>query len=423
MSDAAPAGAPGDEGSVTVFSGPVRRFLIGRFSAAAAFQIQGVAVGWYIYALTNSPLDLGFVGLAMFLPAASLALVAGQVIDRVPRRRVLLAAWTIQAACAGTIGMLALSGRGGAEFIFLLIACFGAARSFDQPAQASLLPSLVPVAVFPRVTPANSLVNQFAVIIGPALGGLLYIFGAPVAFFGAVGMYVLGLGAIFSLPKSQPRAAEPLSWTSFLGGVNFIRRAEAVRGAITLDMFGVFFGGATALLPIFARDILHIGPVGLGLLRSAPALGALVAGLYLARHPLERHVGRRMLIAVAIFGAATMVFGLSHWVPLSVAALIAVGAADVISVVVRSTLVQTATPDAIRGRVSAVNSLFVGTSNQLGEFESGVTADWFGAVGSVALGATATLLVVAVAWYRYPALRQMDRFLVAPAEGDRRQNN
>jgi MFS family permease len=191
-----------------------------------------------------------------------------------------------------------------------------------------------------------------------------------------------------------------------------------VRGAITLDMFGVFFGGATALLPIFARDILMIGPIGLGLLRSTPAIGALAAGLYLARHPMERHVGRRMFLAVMVYGAATIAFGLSHWLPLSVAALVIIGASDVVSVVVRSTLVQTATPDVIRGRVSSVNSLFVGTSNQLGEFESGVTADWFGAVGSVVLGGAATLLVVAVAIYRFPALRRMDRFIMAPAEGD-----
>jgi MFS family permease len=430
MSDDAPAEAQrepnqSDEPPIRIFTGPVRRFLVARFCVAAAFQIQGVAVGWYIYALTGSPLDLGLVGLVMFLPAASLALIAGQLIDRYSRRRVLLAAWTLQASSACGIALLALFGLGRVDLIYALIACFGAGRAFDQPAQAALLPSLVPVAIFPRVTPATSLVNQFAVIIGPALGGLLFAAGAslfdagaPVAFFGTVFMYLIGLGAMFSLPHVPARPGQPLSWYSLLGGVRFIRRTEAVRGAITLDMFGVFFGGATALLPIFARDILMIGPVGLGLLRSAPALGALVAGLYLARHPLERHVGRRMFAAVIVYGAATIAFGLSHWLVPSVAALILIGAADVVSVVVRSTLVQTATPDAIRGRVSAVNSLFVGTSNQLGEFESGVTADWFGAVGSVVLGGAATLLVVAIASRRFPALRRMDRFIMAPVEAD-----
>jgi MFS family permease len=264
------------------------------------------------------------------------------------------------------------------------------------------------------VTPANSLMNQSAVVIGPTLGGLLFIFGAPVAFLGTMTMLAIGIAAVSSLPRTPPRPAQPLSWESFLGGISFIRRAETVRGAIMLDMFGVLFGGgATTLLPIFARDIFAIGPVGLGLMRSAPAIGALASGLFLARHPLERHVGRRMLGAVAVFGVATIVFGLSHWLILSFAALIGLGAADVVSVVVRSTLVQTATPDNIRGRVSAVNSLFVGTSNQLGAFESGLMAEWFGAVGAVALGGVATLLVVVAASRYFPALRRMDRFIMA----------
>lgn len=412
MNENAPAEAP-DEPPGRIFTGPVRRFMLARFCVAVAFQIQGVAVGWYIYGLTNSPLQLGFVGLAMFLPTVSLALVAGQVIDRFPRRRVLLVAWTLQAATGTGLALLALLGTGRVDLVFVLIAIFGACRAFEQPAQSSFLPSLVPVAVFARITPANSLVNQFAVVIGPTLGGLLFVFGAPVAFFGAVAMIGIGLIAIFSLPRTPPRPAAPLSLQSFLGGIHFIRRAEAVRGAITLDMFGVFFGGATALLPIFARDIFAVGPVGLGFLRSAPAIGALIAGACLALVPLKRRVGRTMLIAVTVFGAATIVFGLSRSLPLTFLALMTIGAADVISVVVRSTLVQTATPDAIRGRVSAVNSLFVGTSNQLGEFESGVTAYWFGAEGSVVLGGAMTLLVVAVASQRFPALRRMDRFIMA----------
>jgi MFS family permease len=418
MSDPAPDKGQGESESQStqparVFTGPVRLYLLARFSGSAAFQIQGVAVGWYIYQITNSPLQLGLVGLAMFLPTMSLALVAGQVIDRFQRRRVLLVSWSVQACASASIGLLALFGASNVFWVYALIACIGAGRSFEQPAQAALLPSLVPVALFPRVTPAGSLANQFAVIIGPALGGLLFIFGAPVAFFGAVTMLAIGLTAVFLLPSQPPRPAQPLSWRSFLGGVHFIREAEAVRGAITLDMFGVFFGGATALLPIFARDILAIGPVGLGLLRSTPALGALVTGLYLARHPLEHKVGHKMFAAVTVYGAATILFGLSHWIWLTVVALIAIGAADVVSVVVRSTLVQTATPDDIRGRVSAVNSLFVGTSNQLGEFESGVTADWFGAVGSVVIGGTATLIVAAVGLWMFPALRRMDRFIMA----------
>jgi MFS family permease len=412
--DAGPAGLKGFFAADSIYTSAVRRYLVARFAAAAAFQIQGVAVGWYIYDLTNSPLELGLVGLAMFLPTAGLALFAGQAIDHFPRRYVLLAAWSVQAIAAFIIGILAVVGLGRIDLIFILIMIFGAGRAFEQPAQAALLPSLVPPEIFPRVVPASSFFNQFAVVLGPALGGLLYIFGAPVAFFGSVAMTFVALAAVFSLPKAPPRAAQPLSWKSFMSGVSFIRHVEAVRGAITLDMFGVFFGGATALLPIFARDILMVGPVGLGLLRSAPAIGAMSAGLWLTRHPLERHVGNRMLIAVAVFGAATIVFGLSQSLPLTIAALIATGAADCVSVVVRNTLVQTATPDAIRGRVSAVNSLFVGTSNQLGEFESGVTAQWFGAVGSVMIGGTATILVVAAAAGLFPALRKMDRYVIAP---------
>ena len=419
MSDDAPAAAQRATetqgiGSVGIFTGPVRRYLLARFSVAAAFQIQSVAVGWYIYALTDSALDLGFVGLAMFLPQAGLALIAGQVIDRFERRRVLLTAWTLQAGASGVIALLALLDLHRVDLIYLLISCFGAGRAFEQPAQATMLPSLVPVPLLPRVTPANSLMNQSAVVIGPTLGGLLFIFGAPVAFLGTMTMLAIGIAAVSSLPRTPRRPAQPLSWESFLGGISFIRRAETVRGAVLLDMFGVLFGGgATTLLPIFARDIFAIGPVGLGLMRSAPAIGALASGLFLARHPLERHVGRRMFGAVAVFGVATIVFGLSHWLILSFAALIALGAADVVSVVVRSTLVQTATPDNIRGRVSAVNSLFVGTSNQLGAFESGLMAEWFGAVGAVALGGVVTLLVVVAASRTFPALRRMDRFIMA----------
>ena len=425
MSDDAPPEARQDDRSkdaadrASVFTWPVRCYLAARFSVAAAFQIQGVAVGWYIYTLTDSALDLGLVGLAMFLPQAALALVAGHIIDRFSRRHVLLAAWSVQAAAGTTIALLALFDLGRIDVIYVLISVFGAGRAFEQPAQAAILPTLVPVSLFARVTPVNSLVNQIAVILGPALGGLLLVPGTSVAFFGTVVMLLIGMGAMYALPPSPPRPAAPLSLQSFLGGIDFIRRAEAVRGAILLDMFGVLLGGgATTLLPIFARDMFEIGPWGFGFMRSAPAIGALVAGLYLARHPLEHRIGKRMFAAVAVFGTATIVFGLSPWLPLSFLALIAMGAADIVSVVVRSTLVQTATPDAIRGRVSAVNSLFVGTSNQLGAFEAGLTAEWFGAVGAVLLGGSLTLLVVAIASRRFPALRRMDRFIMAPAEAD-----
>jgi hypothetical protein len=264
----------------------------------------------------------------------------------------------------------------------------------------------------------SSLASQVAVVTGPSAGGLLYLLGTGVPFLVVATLLAAALVAVALLPAPHAGAAgAPLSWAGLLDGIRFIQRHAAVRGAISLDLFGVLFGGATALLPIFARDILAIGPAGLGLLRSAPAVGAMATAFLLARRPLSRHVGRRMLAAVAIFGAATVVFGLSRSLVLSLGALVAIGAADMVSVIVRSTLVQTATPDAIRGRVSAVNTVFIGTSNQLGEFESGVTAAWFGPVASVVLGGAMTLLVAALWAYRVPALRRMDRFETAARTG------
>jgi hypothetical protein len=279
----------------------------------------------------------------------------------------------------------------------------------------SWLPTLVPARIFPRSAAQNSLTAQSAVILGPALGGFLYLAGPAVPLFCAALLQAGALVAARRLPPQRRAGAEPLSWYGLLGGVRFIWRTETVRGAISLDLFCVLFGGATALLPIFARDILGVGPAGLGLLRSAPAVGALMTGLVLTRRPPQRHVGGRMMIAVAIYGAATLVFGLSRNLTLSLAALAAIGAADMLSVVIRSTLMQVVAPNAIRGRVTAVGSLFTGASNQLGQFESGVTAAWFGPVGSVVLGGAATLAIVALWAKRFPALRRLDRLV--PPEG------
>lgn len=420
MSDDAPP-ADGREGGGATERLPaaVHRYLVSRFCVMAALQIQAVAVGWYVYDLTNSALDLGFIGLAQFLPNASLCLVAGQVIDHFPRRRVTLAGQSIECLCSSLLALLAFIGTRRVELVFLLIACYGAARAFETTASATLLPALVSRTAFPRAVALSSLASQSAVIAGPSVGGLLYLLGTPVPFFAVATLLLIAFFAILSLPESAAtRSGEPVSWHSVLGGIRFFRDNEAMRGVFTLDVFGVLFGGATALLPIFARDILTIGPAGLGLLRSAPAIGALVIGLVLARRPMERHVGRRMLFAVAVYAVATIVFGLSRWPVLSFAALAIVGAADMVSVVIRKTLIQTATPDRIRGRVNAVNTLFLGTSNQLGEFESGVTATWLGAVGSVVLGGAVTLLVVALWSRHFPALRRMDHYAMAPAEGD-----
>jgi MFS family permease len=389
----------------------IRLFLVQRFAGGMALQMQAVAVGWYVYALTSSPLDLGFIGLVQFVPTAGLALFSGHVIDLYPRRYVLLAAQALEMSCYLGLAALAYSGAGSVGIVFLVVAGLGVARAFDHPAQASLLPGLVPPGSFPRAAAWSSMTAQIAVVIGPAAGGLLFILGEAVPFAVAAAFAAIAFIAVLLIDEKRVvRSRAPVTWKTLSSGIRFIRHHQAVLGAISLDLFGVLFGGATALLPIFARDILMIGPAGLGLMRSAPAVGALTTGLILTRWPLARHIGARMLIAVAIFGVATLVFGLSRWAPLSFAALIAVGASDMVSVVTRNTLVQTETPDAIRGRVNAVNTVFIGTSNQLGEFESGVTAAWFGPVASVALGGAVTLLVAGLWAWRLPALRRMDRF-------------
>lgn len=408
-----------DDGSFGAVFSPrtLALFLAARFGSISAAQVLAVAVGWYVYALTGSAIDLGLIGLAQFLPTVGLALPAGHIIDRYPRRYVLIAALTVEALCGGALAILSTFDTVPILAVFAIVACYGAARSFEHPASASLLPSLVPAAEFPRAAAWASMSNQSAFVAGPALGGLLYIFGPTVPFLVTAVLLAAAVTAVFFLPVSRrPPSREPVTWRGMLSGIEFIWRSKVVLGAISLDMFGVLFGGAVALLPIFARDILAIGPIGLGLLRSAPAVGALALGLVLTRHPPRRRVGITMLAAVAVFGAATIVFGLSESAMLSFAALAVVGAADMVSVVIRSTLVQLWTPDAIRGRVSAVNSLFIGTSNQLGEFESGVTAAWFGPVGSVVLGGAVTLLVTGFWCFGSAALRRLDRLENGPAK-------
>jgi len=413
MSDKPPGVAPASD-TAPISSLPpraIRLFLIQRFAGSMAMQMQAVAVGWYVYALTSSPLDLGFIGLVQFLPVAGLALVTGHVIDRYPRRLVLLAAQFAELACYVALAAVAYEGVNSVGLVFIIVGLLGVARAFDSPTQAALLPGLVNPKNFPRAAAWSSMAIQASVVLGPAAGGLIYILGEYVPFAVAAALAATGLVAVLGIPGTRAADARtPVTWKTLVSGIEFIRHHQAVLGAISLDLFGVLFGGATALLPIFARDILTIGPVGLGLMRSAPAVGAMVTGLILARWPLSRHIGARMLIAVGIFGLATLVFGVSRWTPLSFAALIGVGASDMVSVVTRNTLVQTETPDAIRGRVSAVNSVFIGTSNQLGEFESGVTAAWFGPVGSVVLGGAATLLIAGLWAWKLPALRRMDRF-------------
>jgi MFS family permease len=384
-----------------------------------AWQMQAVAVGWYVYALTDSAFDLGLIGLVQFVPFAGLALIAGHMVDRYPRRRVVMLAVAGEGACNLALALLALFGSRDVNAVLAAVACYGAGRAFEQPGMQAWLPALVPARGFPRAAAQNSLTSQTAVIVGPALGGFLYLLGPAAPFFCAALLQLAAVAVAWTLPGEQRAVGEKMSWHALLGGVRFILVTDSVRGAISLDLFCVLFGGAAALLPIFARDILGVGPAGLGILRAAPAVGALATGYMLTRRPPDRRVGRRLLVAVAIYGAATLVFGLSRNLALSLGALVAVGAADMLSVVVRSTLVQVVSPDAIRGRVTAVNSLFTGASNQLGQFESGVTAAWFGPVASVVLGGAATLAIVALWAKRYPGLRRLDRLVPAEVPVDR----
>jgi MFS family permease len=387
-------------------------FLAGQSCSTLSYQMLVVAFGWQVYDLSHNVLNLGLIGLAQFLPQLSLTLVVGQAADRFDRRRIAGLFQLLQAANALTLAGVCLLGRENLPLIFGAAALTGMARAFEAPSMQALLPSLVPEHSLARALAMAASARQTAVIVGPALGGLVYVLGPQAVYLACALAYLAAAGWLQSLPATVRKGpAQPISLQSALAGIHFIRAKPVILGAISLDLFSVLLGGATALLPVYARDILHTGPWGLGLLRTAPAIGALSMSLYLARHPLHRHIGRKMGIAVALFGVFTVVFGLSRWIPLSLLSLAMLGATDMISVVIRSTLIQIETPDAMRGRVSAVNFIFIGTSNQLGEFESGLTAAWFGTVPAVVLGGLGTLLVVAL-WRRgFPQLFARDRFV------------
>ena len=384
-------------------------YLVARFLSALAIQMQNVAIGWLVYDLTRDPFALGLVGLASFLPAVALALVTGHSADRYDRRRILVACYLVTLGTAFGLLVIALSGSREVWLIYGLLLVFGVGRAFANPAGQALVPNLVPPEQLGNAIAWNSTVWQIATIAGPALGGLLYYLGAAVA-FGAAAFCFLVCCILFGLMQSRPQAVpSDVTWTTLLAGLRFIRSRPAIFGAISLDLFAVLLGGATALLPVYARDILEVGPGGLGLLRSMPAVGALVVALWLAQRPLRSRSGLRMFQGVALFGVATIGFGLSTNVVVSCLCLFVLGAADMISVFVRSTLVQYDTPDAMRGRVAAVNSVFIGASNELGEFESGAAAAVIGTVPAVVLGGVGTLVICAL-WMRwFPALRYRDR--------------
>jgi len=395
--------------------GDYMRMWGARLASTAAQQMLMVAVGWQMYELTHSAWDLGLVGLYQFAPALLFMLVAGHAADRMHRGRIIAACLIGQALVAlvllaATVGWRDAEAWLGRDLLLGLSVVLGLARAFQMPAQQALAPHLVPAPLLPRATAFNSTGTEVAVIGGPALGGLVFVAGAGAVY--GLCLALLLLAALLALRlryRHVPPAHEPVTLASVFAGLTFVWRSKLLLGAVSLDLFAVLLGGATALLPMFAKDILQVGPWGLGLLRAAPAVGALLMSLVLTRWSIERRVGHKLLAAVAVYGLCMLAFGLSTSFVLSLLALAISGAADMVSVVIRMTLVQLETPDEMRGRVSAVNSIFIGASNQLGEFESGATAAWLGPVGSVVLGGVGTLLVAA-AWLRlFPGLAQRDR--------------
>ena len=375
-----------------------------------AYQMLAVAVGWHIYELTGSPLDLGLIGLAQFMPSIALVLVVGHVADRYDRRQISRIMMSIGILASLALAMGSATGEITEFAIFGAVFVIGAARAFQNPAMQALLPALIPQRDLSRAIASSASATQAAVIAGPALGGMLFAFSPPAVYAVCAVLYAAGVVLMGRMRVDHaPGKREPATLASLFKGIAYIRGHPVMLGVISLDLFAVFLGGATALLPVYARDILHIGPWGLGLLRSATAVGALAMALWLARHPLQGGVGRMMFTAVAIYGVATIAFGVSTVFVLSFAALFVMGAADMVSVVIRSSLVQIGTPDEMRGRVNAVNTMFIGASNQLGEFESGVTAAWFGTVPAVVIGGLGTLVVVGL-WTRlFPRLARYDR--------------
>jgi len=385
------------------------RFWLARIFGISAHQMLMLAISWHMYELTGSAWDLGLVGLFQFIPALVMALPAGHVIDRLHRGRIFATCMLVLASVAVVLGWATWHGQASRELIFLVAWILGLTRAFQMPAQQAITPLLVPKELFQRAIALSSTGVEVAVICGPALGGFLYLNGALTVYSVCAVLFTLSMMLTLWVHYVHVVRHNSLSWVSLFAGVAFVWERKVLLGAISLDLFAVLLGGATALLPIFARDILYVGPDGLGLLRSAPAVGALCMSVVITRWPIERQMGYKLLAAVAVFGLASVVFGLSDHFLLSLAALAATGAADNISVVTRLTLMQLETPDEMRGRVAAVNGVFIGASNELGEFESGLTAALWGPVASVVLGGMGTLLI-AISWLKlFPALARRDK--------------
>jgi len=391
-------------------------YAISRFCIVIALEMQSVAIGWQVYEITKRPLDLGLVGLAQFLPGIAFFLPAGHTVDRVDRRRLMMACYMGFALCSALLLLIALHKVNSAQPIYAVAILLGTVRCFNFPTGRALLPQLVPEEHFSNAVAWNSSIFQGATILGPTFGGVLYAFSrGPSAVYGSA--IAVALAAILATlrikAREKPRPREPINLKTVLAGFGYIWQQKVVLGSISLDLFAVLLGGAVALLPVYAREILHTGPWGLGVLRSAPGVGAAAMAILLAHRPLQRRVGMTMLLCVAGFGVFTIIFGLSRSLILSLVALLLVGASDMVSVVIRAILVQLGTPDEMRGRVNAVDMIFIGASNQLGEFESGLTAHWFGTVPAVVLGGVGTLVVIAIWAWRFPELRQADQMVNA----------
>ena len=380
-----------------------------------AVQMQAVAVGWHVFSLDRRPLDLGLVGLALFLPTATLWFVAGVFVDRHDRRAIAAGGAFAEAVCSLALTALVVHGERRLWLYLAVILVIGIIRSFTSPAERSLLPAIVDADDYMSAQAGYSSIRELIVIAGPAVGGALTAIDTPIAFAASAALLVTGGVALATLRIQRPVHEDVPTLRSALDGLHFIFTRPIVAGAISLDLFAVLFGGVTALLPVFADTILRIGPVGLGILRSAPALGAATVAWFLSRRPPNRRIGPLLLSAVAAFGAATIVFGLSKNVGLSIAMLLVIGGADMISVVIRNGLVQLGTPDRMRGRVNAVENVFIGASNELGAFESGTLAAFVGTVPSVIIGGIGTLAVIAVWALIFPALRRADAM---PRAGD-----
>ena len=389
-------------------------FLVARVVAVVATQVQAVVVAWQVYDLTRQPLALAYVGLAQFLPMLCLLLPAGDLIDRFARKRILAASWAVGGVCSALLWWLSGHGTGGVAGIYAVLVLYGCSRAFSGPAMQSLLPQIVPRGQLAQAIAANSMLMRVASIGGPLLGGLLYALGGGKLTYAVCCLcFALGVALMLRVPvayATPPAPAQGTMWERFGAGIAFIRSRPIILGTISLDLFAVLLGGVVALLPIYAQEVLHVGPAGLGALRSAMAVGEVSAGLYLSLRPFNRRVGQTMFIAVAVFGVANLVFALSHWFWVSFAALAVAGAADMVSVYIRGALVQFSTPDSMRGRVNAVNMLFIGSSNELGEFRAGTSASWLGVVPAAVVGGLCTLGVVGGWMLAFKTLRRVDRF-------------